>query len=119
ADREQVIVGDVNSLVQILDNVIDNAIQAYNGRSGTIQLRVEQVGDDIRFSVSDQGDGIPPEIEKLLFKEMVTTKGKHGTGLGLYMSHSTVKGMFRGNMWLETKLGEGTTFFIQIPLTGK
>ena len=119
ADREQVIVGDVNSLVQILDNVIDNAIQAYNERSGKIQLRVEQIGDDVRFSVSDQGDGIPPEIEKLLFKEMVTTKGKHGTGLGLYMSYSTVKGMFRGNMWFETKPGEGTTFFIQIPLTGE
>jgi len=118
-DREQVIVGDVNSLVQILDNVIDNAIQAYNGRSGKIQLKVEQIGDDVRFSVSDQGDGIPPEIEKLLFKEMVTTKGKHGTGLGLYMSYSTVKGMFRGNMWFETKPGEGTMFFIQIPLTGE
>lgn len=118
-NREQVVLGDVNSLVQILDNVIDNAIQAYNGRGGSIRLRVERFDEDVRFSISDQGDGIPPEIQKLLFKEMTTTRGKHGTGLGLYMSYSTVKGVFRGKMWFETEPGEGTTFFIQIPLARK
>lgn len=116
-DREQVVYGDVNSLVQILDNVIDNAIQAYNGQSGKIQLKVEKIDRDIRFSVSDWGEGIPPDVQKLLFKQMTTTKGKHGTGLGLYMSYSTIKGMFRGNMWFETQPGSGTTFFMQIPLT--
>lgn len=118
-NREQVVLGDVNSLVQILDNVIDNAIQAYNGRGGSIQLKVERFAEDVRFSISDQGDGIAPEIQKLLFKEMTTTRGKHGTGLGLYMSYSTVKGVFRGKMWFESEPGEGTTFFIQIPLAGK
>lgn len=117
--REQVILGDVNSLVQILDNVIDNAVQAYNGRGGTVQLRVSQVGGDAQFSISDRGEGISPDVQKLLFKEMTTTKGKHGTGLGLYMSYSTVKGMFRGKMWFETEPGSGTTFFIQIPLAEK
>lgn len=113
---EQVINGDVNSLVQILDNVIDNAIQAYNGRGGPIRIEIEQLDGDARFSVSDEGEGISPETQKLLFREMTTTKGKYGTGLGLYMSYSTVKGMFRGNMWFETEPGSGTTFFIQIPL---
>lgn len=117
--REQVILGDVNSLVQILDNVIDNAVQAYNGRGGTVQLRVSQGGGDAQFSISDRGEGISPDVQKLLFKEMTTTKGKHGTGLGLYMSYSTVKGMFRGKMWFETEPGSGTTFFIQIPLAEK
>lgn len=116
---EQVILGDVNSLVQILDNVIDNAIQAYNGRGGIIRLQVDQVEESARFSVSDEGEGISPETQKLLFKEMTTTKGKYGTGLGLYMSYSTVKGMFRGNMWFETERGVGTTFFIQIPLANR
>lgn len=118
-NREQVVFGDVNSLVQILDNVIDNAIHAYNGDGGTIKLNVEPVEDGVRFSVSDQGAGIAPDVQKLLFKEMTTTRGKHGTGLGLYMSYSTVKGMFRGSMWFETQPGVGTTFFIQIPLAGK
>ncbi len=118
-NREQVIYGDINSLVQVLDNVIDNAIQAYNGKGGAIRLVVEKIEDDVRFSITDQGAGIAPEIGKLLFREMTTTKGKHGTGLGLYMSYSTIKGVFRGNMWFETKVGEGTTFYLQIPLVGK
>lgn len=116
---EQTLYGDINSLVQILDNVIDNAIGAYGSDGGVIHLMIEQIEDDVRFSVKDSGAGIDPEIEKLLFKEMTTTKGKHGTGLGLYMSYSTIKGMFRGNMWFETKLGVGTTFFMQIPLARK
>jgi len=116
---EQVVFGDVNSLVQILDNVIDNAIHAYNERGGIIRLKVESAEDAVRFSVADEGGGIAPDVQKLLFKEMTTTRGKYGTGLGLYMSYSTVKGMFRGKMWFETQQGVGTTFFIQIPLTGK
>lgn len=116
---EQVIFGDINSLVQVLDNVIDNAIHAYNERGGIIRLKVELVEDAVRFSVTDEGGGIAPDVQRLLFKEMTTTKGKYGTGLGLYMSYSTVKGMFRGKMWFETQQGSGTSFFIQIPLTGK
>ena len=116
---EQTLYGDINSLVQILDNVIDNSIGAYGSGGGVIYLNVEDIEEAVRFSVKDNGAGIDPEIERLLFKEMTTTKGKHGTGLGLYMSYSTIKGMFRGNMWFETKLGVGTTFFMQIPLARK
>ena len=99
--------------------MIDNAIHAYNERGGIIRLKVESAEDAVRFSVADEGGGIAPDVQKLLFKEMTTTRGKYGTGLGLYMSYSTVKGMFRGKMWFETQQGVGTTFFIQIPLTGK
>lgn len=112
---EQVIFGDVNSLVQVLDNVIDNAIQAYDEDGGRIVLAAEKAGEDVLFSVVDEASGLPPEVQKVLFKEMITTKGKNGTGLGLYLSYSTVKGVFQGRMWFETKPGQGTTFFIQIP----
>lgn len=115
-DSLQMIYGDINSLVQILDNVIENAIQAYGNQGGAICVVVEQIGKDVKFSITDFGEGIAPSVQKLLFKEMTTTKGKHGTGLGLYMSYSTVKGLFRGNMWFESTPARGTTFFVQIPL---
>ena len=56
------------------------------------------------------------EVQNKLFKEMITTKGKNGTGLGLYMSYSTIKGKFNGNITFESKEGVGTTFTITIPI---
>jgi two-component system sensor histidine kinase HupT/HoxJ len=107
--------GDVNTLVQIFDNLIINAIHSYEGKNGRIVLKITRVGDTIEFSVRDFGKGIPGEIKDRLFKEMVTTKGKNGTGLGLYMSYSTIKGRFGGNMWFTSKKDRGTTFYVSIP----
>ncbi|NTU88872.1 MAG: HAMP domain-containing histidine kinase, partial [Actinobacteria bacterium] len=111
----QMIFGDINSLVQIMDNIIANAIQAYEGKGGRIHFSVERIEEDILISVTDFAGGIKPEVQKVLFNEMITTKGKHGTGLGLYMSHSTINGVFRGNMWFESTPQVGTTFYIRIP----
>jgi signal transduction histidine kinase len=116
-DRDTRISGDINSLVQVLDNIIVNAIQSYNGQGGDVSIRVTQEGARLLITVSDSGNGIPEDVKDRLFKEMITTKGKHGTGLGLYMSHSTIKGMFRGDMWFESRVGQGTRFFIQLPLS--
>lgn len=108
--------GDVNSLVQIIDNLIINSIHAYSGKSGEIHLEIQEKNSGILFTLKDFGKGIEAAIQQKLFREMVTTKGKNGTGLGLYMSHSTIKGQFGGNMWFESQIGQGTTFFIEIPL---
>jgi len=51
-----------------------------------------------------------------LFKEMITTKGKNGTGLGLFMSYSNIRAHFNGNITFKTKQGEGTTFYITLPM---
>jgi signal transduction histidine kinase len=59
--------------------------------------------------------GIPEDIQQKLFKEMVTTKGTMGNGLGLYMSYATIKGRFGGDLWFESEYGKGTTFYISIP----
>jgi signal transduction histidine kinase len=109
--------GDINSLVQILDNIIVNAIQSYDSSGGEIILRVTREDQSLLISVRDFGKGIETKIKDRLFKEMITTKGKHGTGLGLYMSFSTIKGVFRGNMWFESSVGTGTVFYIQLPLS--
>lgn len=62
------------------------------------------------LSVRDFAGGLPEEVQDKLFKEMVTTKGKNGTGLGLYMSYSNIKAHFGGDITYETKQGQGTKF---------
>ena len=47
---------------------------------------------------------------------MITTKGKNGTGLGMFMSYSNIKAHFNGNLTYETELGKGTTFYIILPI---
>lgn len=107
--------GDINSLVQIFDNIIINAIQAYEGKNGTIEFSIESKEASILFVIRDYAKGIPESIKGKLLKEMVTTKGKDGTGLGMFMSYSTIRGRFGGKMWFESEEGKGTAFFIQLP----
>ncbi len=107
--------GEVNNLVQVFDNIIINAMQAYDGENGTIDLEIVRSGDNVEFTIKDYGKGIPKNVADRLFKEMITTKGKNGTGLGLYMSYATIRGRFGGNMSFVSKEGCGTTFFISIP----
>jgi len=107
--------GDINSLVQVFDNIIINAIQAYEEKNGIIELTIEQTEENILFSVKDYAKGIPLSIRHRLLKEMVTTKGTAGTGLGLYISCSIIKTRFDGTMWFKTTEGKGTTFYVQIP----
>lgn len=116
-DENQLIHGDVNSLVQVINNMISNSIQAYNGKTEqAIDLIVEKKDNKLYISIKDYGDGMPEKVKNKLFKEMITTKGKNGTGLGLYMSYSTIKAHFNGNISVESEEGKGTTFTISIPV---
>jgi signal transduction histidine kinase len=107
--------GDINSLVQVFDNIIINAIHSYEGGSGDIDFKIFLEDNMVVFAIRDYGRGIPEEIKNKLFREMVTTKGKQGTGLGLYMSYANIKGRFGGNITFESEIGEGTTFYVSIP----
>ena len=117
-DENTLINGDVNSLVQVINNMISNAIQAYNGEpEKNIDLIVDLYDNNhVVLSVKDYGPGLPDIVKDKLFKEMITTKGKNGTGLGLYMSYSTIKAHFNGNVTVESEKGKGTTFNIILPL---
>ena len=109
--------GDVNSLVQVLNNLISNSIQAYAGSENeNIDLSFDMVDGSLVIDVVDHGKGIPEEIQEKLFKEMVTTKGKNGTGLGLFMSYSNIRAHFNGNMKFESEVGKGTKFEIILPV---
>jgi two-component system sensor histidine kinase HupT/HoxJ len=108
--------GEINSLVQIFDNLIINSLQSYNGQQGQVDMTIQEQDNQILFELRDYGAGISEIVREKLFKEMVTTKGKLGTGLGLYMSHATIRGKFGGRMWFESESGQGTTFFISLPV---
>ena len=115
-DENTQLVGNINSLVQVLNNLISNAIQAYNGKPNQIiDLVIDSKDDKLLISVIDHGSGIPKEVQAKLFTQMITTKGQKGTGLGLFMSYSTIKGHFKGDMNFESEVGKGTRFNIILP----
>lgn len=115
-DENTVIDGNVNVLVQVVNNIISNAIQAYDGKHDqNIQFEISQKENNMIFSITDFAGGLSKEVQDRLFKEMVTTKGKNGTGLGLYMSYSNIKAHFGGDITYQTEDGKGTTFNILIP----
>ena len=97
--------------------MVSNAIQAYNGKTNeTIELKVQKERDKLVISVIDHAGGMPKEVSDKLFKEMITTKGKNGTGLGLFMSYSNIRAHFNGNITVQSVEGSGTTFKIYLPL---
>ncbi len=116
ADPNIVLHGNINSLVQVINNMISNAIQAYNGKTNEeIDLVLSNEGKNVTISIRDYAGGLPQEVQEKLFKEMITTKGKNGTGLGLFMSYSTIRAHFNGNITYETEKGKGTKFDIVLP----
>ena len=109
--------GNINSLVQVINNMISNAIQCYEGKKNqSIDLIVEKTDNDIIISIRDYGPGLSDVVKDKLFKEMITTKGKNGTGLGLFMSYSNIRAHFNGNITVDSEPGKGTTFHIILPL---
>ena len=110
--------GNVNSLVQVINNMVSNSIQAYKGKPNQF-IDLEFNADDkyLYILVKDNAGGIPKSVQDKLFNKMVTTKGKNGTGLGLFMSYSNIRAYFNGDIKFESEEGKGTTFCISLPLS--
>ncbi len=104
--------GELN---QVWTNLIDNAIDAMNGK-GHLRIRTAQEGDRVLVEITDDGSGIPAEIQPRIFDQFFTTKevGK-GTGLGLDIVRRLVEGQHKGSVRLESKPGE-TRFQVRIPI---
>ena len=111
-DNNVTIAGEICAIIQVLNNLINNAIEAYNNVPGVINLRIYDDKTRVFIEVEDQAGGIPEHIKGKLFKQMITTKGKDGTGLGLYICYSTIKGKFNGDLSFTSQVGKGTTFKI-------
>jgi signal transduction histidine kinase len=111
---------DIQQLNHLFMNIILNAAQAMEGKGKlTVKSRLMPEGDRICIEISDTGVGIPDEILPQIFEQFFTTKeeGK-GTGLGLSLAYSIVKN-HGGNIMAKSKPGQGTTFFIELPVAGK
>ncbi len=117
-------------LNQVFMNLLSNALDALEerdqNRSGKdmvinpsrIAIKTEAVaGDRVRIHISDNGPGIPPEVQKKIFAYLYTTKpiGK-GTGLGLTICRDIVEGKHQGKLSVESTVGQGTTFTIELPI---
>jgi len=104
-----------NALRQIFLNLITNAVQAMP-QGGELRVRTESLPDKrVRIAVSDTGQGIPEEHLKDIFNPFFTTKAPgQGTGLGLSVVHSVVR-RFHGDISVRSKIGEGTSFTIELP----
>ena len=110
---------DPGQLRQVLDNLLENAVK-YSPSGGRIELALEPRADALRFAVSDPGLGIPAGEQRRIFEKFYRldpdmTHGVGGTGLGLYICHELVRRV-GGRIWVESREGEGSTFFVEIPL---
>jgi len=111
------IVGSPGKLNQVFMNILHNAIQAIPDK-GRIVIAARRMGEKVRLSFSDNGPGISPEHISHVFDPFFTTKKVgEGTGLGLSISYGIVQD-HGGKLWVESEIGRGTTFFVELPVSG-
>ncbi len=107
---------DENQMQQVLVNLITNAVQAMpQGGKLYIGTRAGRSGGTVEITVMDTGKGIPPEFLPHIFDPFFSTKGEGGTGLGLSVSYGIIRN-HNGEIRVESKVGVGTTFTIELPL---
>jgi len=116
--KEQNISIYINELVQVILNILNNAIDAF----ADVEREKKQIDifgtikeNMIHLSIKDNASGIAEENIKSLFDPYFSTKGKNGTGLGLYMSQMIIQKQFKGTIDVESS-PNGTTFIIKIPM---
>lgn len=113
-DQNTLVKGNLVNLTQVLNNLIVNSIQAYDGKKEcTVNLIIDESDNKLIFKINDYGKGIPKEIQEKLFNTTISTT--KGAGIGLYNSNIIIKDKFKGEIWFESEKDKGTTFFITIP----
>ncbi len=119
-DMPHAVEADQALLHQAVYNLVENAIK-YTPNGGEVTLNLLPAPDTLTFAIKDSGIGIQPDDMKRLFEKFY--RGTHrealaqrGTGLGLAIVKSIAE-RHRGKVWVESELGKGSTFFLQIPLT--
>ena len=115
--KKLIINTDPDRLAQVINNLLTNAIKFSD--EGIITLKCEIAGGKLLFSVADNGMGIPPEKQNTIFERFSqvnynTTNNKGGAGLGLAISKG-IANAFGGEISVESELGKGSTFTVEIP----
>lgn len=111
---------DPDAVATVLINLLENAYK-YSGAQKSIQLTVDEYGDCIRFKVTDNGIGIAPREQKLIFRDFYQVDNRlarkaEGSGLGLSINRHIVLA-HNGSIEVESTLGKGSTFTVLIPKT--
>jgi signal transduction histidine kinase len=117
-DASTMVAADPDKLRQVLVNLVENAVK-YSG-TGEIVVSLQPHDGWMRFSVRDQGLGIPPEQQARIFEKFhrldpEMTRGVGGSGLGLYICKGLVERM-NGEIWVKSEPGRGSTFIFELPL---
>ena len=110
---------DPDRIMQILTNLLGNAIK-FSSEGGIVELTARLKGSQIMFRVRDQGRGIPTDKLETIFErfeqvDASDSRSKGGTGLGLTICRSLAQ-QHDGCIWAESVLGEGSTFFLTLPV---
>ncbi|WP_212637852.1 MASE3 domain-containing protein [Desulfocicer vacuolatum] len=133
-ESDSLIMGNATRIHQVMMNLCTNAAHAMDEMTGVLEIRLKDVaingdvstktselkpGDYIQITVSDTGTGIAPEIIGSIFEPYFTTKGPgEGSGMGLAMVHGIIE-TYDGKITVNSRVGQGTTFTIYLPITGK
>jgi nitrogen fixation/metabolism regulation signal transduction histidine kinase len=113
--QECMIKADPSQILRVFNNLIKNALQAIPGdRQGVLLIKLAIVDGACEISFQDNGTGIPSDRQTRIFSPNFTTKTT-GMGLGLAMVKNIIDNT-SGRIWFETDPGEGTTFFVSLPL---
>jgi signal transduction histidine kinase len=107
---------DRRRVEQVLTNILSNAIR-YTPKQGRILIRVSDPAEGLQVCVTDNGPGIPDEDQPHVFEKFYVVSENHGLsrlGLGLYIAQEIVE-LHGGRIWLESQIGEGSTFCFQVP----
>lgn len=112
--EEFMILGDKDQILRVFNNLIKNAIQAIpKDRSGTVEVFIESLNEEVIIKVKDNGTGISAENQDKIFVPNFTTKNS-GMGLGLAMVHKIIENM-GGDISFSTSPGVGTEFTLKLP----
>lgn len=114
-------IGDIN---QVVINIVVNAAHAIAaktpGEKGKIRVSTRRDGDDAVIAIADTGPGIPEHLHERIFDPFFTTKAVgSGTGQGLAIARTIVVDRHHGTLTFDTRLGQGTTFYVRLPIAGQ
>lgn len=113
------IIGDQDKFDQILTNLLNNAIK-YSPNGGDVIVHAKSEGESIVIGVQDQGLGIPKDHLSKVFERFHRVDNEdnrkiYGTGLGLFLVKHLVESVHMGQIWVESEVGVGSTFFVRLP----
>jgi CheY-like chemotaxis protein len=109
-----IVTGDESALREVLTNLLFNAVDAMP-QGGRVLLQTAIEGNRAVLRVADTGTGMTETVRRRCLEPFFSTKGEHGTGLGLSMVYGIIE-RHRGKLEIESEIGKGTTFIIRLPL---